>query len=284
LLKDKWHQMAFYSKDFSLAEMNAEMLYEILDQSAEFYDYQIYSLDNKVLEVLQYLNKVYLARESVISPNLLFNDINQWLLRLSRFTQITNKQPAEVIKFKQIIRSSQTDPLAASKEIMDLEYSKEQYCDIKRYLEGFIGNFKKQLLNETYTAFGDDHDIEKIRVKHADTIQRSPQLLELVQILEDEQNFDLFIVKVVGVRLEDWSDVTYDSYFATLTQLLTLVDSEVIKVIEGDQVISAIKEMELSVKGNTIYNQLHRIVTAGGRTMNLEEVKYILFRVLKEVK
>ncbi|MEH7131400.1 hypothetical protein V7103_24830 [Neobacillus drentensis] len=284
LLKDKWHQMAFYSKDFSLAEMNAEILYEILIQSAEFYEYQIYSLDKKVLEVLQDLNKVYLARESVISPNILFNDINQWLLRLSRFTQITNKQPAEVIKFKQIVRSSQTDPLAASKEIMDLEYSREQYYDIKRYLEGFIGNFKKQLLNETYTAFGGNHNVEQIRVKHADKILKSPQLLELVQILEEEQNFDLFIVKVVGVRLEDWSDVTYDSYFATLTQLLTLVDSEVIKVIEGDQVISAIKEMELSVKGNTIYNQLHRIVTAGGRTMNLEEVKYILFRILKEVK
>jgi hypothetical protein len=284
LLKDKWHQMAFYSKDFSLAEMNAEMLYEILDQSAEFYEYQIYSLDNKVLEVLQYLNKVYLARESVISPNILFSDINQWLLKLPRFTQITDKQPSEVIKFKQIIRSSQTDPLGASKEIMELKYSREQYYDIKRYLEGFVGNFKKKLLNETYTAFGGVNNVEQIRVKHADTIQQSPQLLELVQILEEEQNFNQFIVKVVGVRLEDWSDVTYDSYFATLNQLLTIVDSETIKVIEGDQVISTIKEMELSVKGNTVYDQLHRIVTAGGRTMNLEEVKYILFRVLKEVK
>ena len=88
---------------------------------------------------------------------------------------------------------------------------------------------------------------------------------------------------MVGVRLEDWSDVTYDSYFATLKQLLTVTDSETIKVIEGDQVISTVKEMDLSVKGNTIYNQLHRIVTAGGRTMNPEEVKYILYRILKEV-
>ena len=234
--------------------------------------------------MIQYLNEIYLGRESIISPNVLFNDINHWLLKLPRFTQITNKQPTGVIKFKQIIRSSQTDPLLASKELMDLKYSREQYCDLKRYLEGFIASFKKQLLNETYAAFGGVHNVEQLRVKHADAIQKSPQLLELVQILEEEQNFELFIVKVVGVRLEDWSDVTYDSYFATLTQLLTLVDSENIKVFEGDQVISTIKEMELSVKGNTIYNQLHRIVTAGGRTMNQDEVKYILFRILKELK
>ncbi|WP_417897779.1 hypothetical protein ABN702_16025 [Bacillus haimaensis] len=284
LLKDKWHQMAFYSNDFSLAEINAEILYDILDQSADFYEYQIYSLDNEILEMLQYLNEIYLDRKNVISPNILFNDIYQWLLELPRFTQITNKQPEEVLKFKQIIRSSQTDTLAASKEIRELKYSREQYCDLKRYLEDFIESFKKQLINETYAVFGGVQNIEQLRVKHADAIQNSPQLLKLVQILEDEQNFDLFIIEVVGVRLEDWSDVTYDSYFATLTQLLTLVDTEFIKVIEGDQVISTIKEMELSVKGSTIYNQLHRIVTAGGRTMNQDEVKYILFRILKEVK
>ncbi|RUL46531.1 hypothetical protein [Lysinibacillus antri] len=282
LLKDKWHQMAFYSNDFSLPEMNAEMLYEILEQAAEFYEYEVYSLDEESSESLQYLNEVYLDGGNVIPPNILFKELNQWLLKLPRFTQITNKQPAEILKFKQIIRSSETDPLVASKEFVNLGLLKEQYREVKQYLEDFVEEFKKQLLQETLVAF-DVQEIKEIRNKHAITIQKSPQLLELVGILEQEQNLDSFIIKVVGVRLEDWSDVTYDSYFATLTQLLTVVDSEMIRVIEGDQVISTIKEMELSVKGNTIYNQLQRIVTAGGRTMNAEEVKYILYRVLKEV-
>jgi hypothetical protein len=282
LLKDKWHQMAFYSNDFSLSEMNAHMLYEILEQSAEFYEYEIYSLNEEAIEMLQYLNEVYLGRENTPSPNILFKDLNLWLLSLYRFTQITSRQSDEILKFKQIIRSSETDPLQASKELLNLGFSKEKYCEIKTYLEGFVEAFKNQLLKETFELF-DVQKAEQIRMKHADLIQKSPQLLGLVQILEQEQNFDSFIVNVVGIRLEEWSDITFDSYFATLTQLLTLMDSETIKVIEGDQVISTIKEMELSVKGNTIYNQLHRIVTAGGRTMNPDEVKYILYRILKEV-
>lgn len=283
LLKDKWHQMAFYSNDFSLSEMNAEILFEILEQSVEFYEYEIYSLDDEVLEMLQYLNDIYLGGVSILPPNTLFKELNQWLLKLPRFTQITNKQSDGMLKFKQIIRSSEMDPLVASKELLKLKFSKKQHLKIKLYLEGFIQKFKKQLLRETLDAFG-VQNAEQIRIKHSDIIQNSPQLLELVHILEDEQNFDLFIVKVVGVPLEDWSDITYDSYFATLTQLLTVIDSEKVRLVEGDQVISTIKEMELSVKGNTIYRQLQRIVTAGGRTMNSEEVKYILYRILKEVK
>jgi hypothetical protein len=282
LLKDKWHQMAFYSNDFSLSEMNAQMLYEILEQTAEFYEYEIYSLNEEVIETLQSLNEVYLDGENMLAPNMLFKELNQWLLRLPRFTQITNKQSNEILKFKQIIRSSGTDPLVASKEFMNLALSKERYYEIKEYLDCFIETFKNQLFKETFKLF-DVEKVEQIRVKYEDFIHKSPQLLELVQILEQEQKFDLFIVNVVGVRLEDWSDVTYDSYFATLTQLLTVSDSETIKVNEGDQVILTIKEMDLSVKGNTIYNQLHRIVTAGGRTMNPEEVKYILYRILKEI-
>jgi hypothetical protein len=283
LLKDKWHQMAFYSNDFSLSEMNAHILYEILEQSAVFYEYEIYSLNEEIMVTLKYLNEIYLDGFNKLPPNIIFKELNQWLLKLPRFTQITNRQSAEVLKFKQIIRSSEMDPLVASEQFMNLALSKEQYHEIKEYLEGFVEVFKKKLLEETFAAF-DVQRIEQIRVRHKDIIQKSPQLLELVQILEQEQNFDLFIVNVVGVRLEDWSDITFDSYFATLTQLLTAVDSESIRVIEGDQVISTIKEMNLSVKGNTIYNQLNRIVTAGGRTMNPEEVKYILYSILKEVK
>ncbi|MCK6255460.1 hypothetical protein LCY76_02320 [Fictibacillus sp. KIGAM418] len=283
LLKDKWHQMAFYSNDFSLSEMNAQILYEILEQSAEFYEYEIYSLNEEIIETLQNLSKIYLDYENTLPPNTLFKELNQWLLKLPRFTQITNKQSAEVLKFKQIIRSSEMDPLLASKEFTNLALSKEQYYGIKEYLEGFVEEFKKKLFKKTFAVFN-VKKVEQIRVKHVDTIKRSPQLLDLVQILEQEQNFDSFIVNVVGVRLEDWSDVTYDSYFATLMQLLTTADSETIKIIEGDQVISTVKEIDLSVKGNTIYNQLLRIVTAGGRTMNLEEVKYILYRILKEMK
>ena len=66
-----------------------------------------------------------------------------------------------------------------------------------------------------------------------------------------------------------------------LKQYLTVSNKDEIRLMDGDQVIMAIKEVELSV---TIYGQLKRIVEAGGRTMNAEEVKYILYKILTDVK
>lgn len=283
LLKDKWHQMAFYAKDFSIPEMNAEMLYEIFEHDAAFYEYEIYNLDQEVVDVLQKLNTVYCDGRSVAHPHVLFKDLNKWLLNLPRFTQITNKQINELDVFKQIIRSSESDPILASKRMLELQYSTEKLKEIKETLEVFIEEFKSHIIQRTLEIF-EVKTKNEIKEKYIELIKKSPQLLEVTKILEEDDFIDELILKIVGVRLEEWSDITYDSYFSTLEQLLIANDTDIIQLVEGNQVVDTIKEMELSVKGKTIYKQLERIVTAGGRTMNPDEVKYILYKILQEMK
>ncbi|QGG52982.1 hypothetical protein [Lysinibacillus pakistanensis] len=282
LLKDKWHQMAFYSNDFNLADLNATMIYEILNHAADFYEYEIYSLTAEMEEMLKQLNEVFCNENTVIHPNVIFKQLNQWLLSLPKFTQITVKQPENYLQFKQIVKASETDPLAACKLMLDLELTKDELVQLKETLISFVDSFKSIIINETKALFGVTNSSE-IKTKYANYIQNSPQLFELVELMEDEANIDKYIFKVVGIRLEDWSDITCDSYFATLTQLLTVKDEEAIRILNGDQVLLTIKEVELSIKGKNIYDHLNRIVTSGGRTMNPDEVKYILYKILQEI-
>lgn len=283
LLKDKWHQMAFYAKDFSISELTAEMLYEIFENDATFYEFELYNLEQNVVNTLESLNTIYCDGQSITHPQILFKDLNKWLQNLPRFTQITEKQPSDLKAFKQIIRSSESDPIAASYAMVNLQYDAHKLQRIKDTLENFVAEFKAHIEKQTLQTF-EVTSKEEIKEKYANLIQKSPQLLEIVAILESSDFIDALMLKVVGVRLADWSDITYDSYFATLEQLLIVNNDEVIQVVEGNQVINTIKEVELSVKGKTIYTQLDRIVTAGGRTMNQEEVKYILYKLLQKIK
>lgn len=283
LLKDKWHQMAFYSNDFNIPHMTAVMLYEILEQNAEIYIYEIYTLSDEMVNQLQHINEVFCQNHCVNHPYIIFKELSNWLFSLPRYVQITDKQPKQVLTLKQIIRASETDPLKAISEVVELGLDAKGYYGIKEHLDGFISAFKELLIQETFNVLEISTN-EEVNSKYQDVIQQSPQFLELADILTNNEDFiDNFIVKVVGVPLNEWSDVTYDSYFATLSQLKSAADSEEIRLMDGDQVITTIKEVELSVKGNTIYDQLQRIVSAGGRTMNHEEVKYILFKILQGI-
>lgn len=283
LIRDKWNQMAFYSYDLSITQITAEMLYEILEQEVHFYEYETYRLSEEQQILLQTINHQFFNDNNAIHPNALFKMLNQWLLRLPRFTQVTAKQRDQIQAFKQIIRASETDPLLASEKLLAMGFNEIDLAGIKTELDGFVEVFKKQIHLETLDLFKAKavYDISKVQKK---AIQNSPQLKEIVELYESSADIDAVILKVVGIRLEDWSDVTYDSYFTTLTQYLKASSTnEEIRLMDGDQVLMTIQEVDLSVKGRTVYNQLQRIVSAGGKTMNPEEVKYILYRILEEV-
>lgn len=282
LLKDKWHQMAFYANDFSIATMTATNLYEIIEQEVEFYEYEIYQLSEVEQYALQSLNTVFFEDDNVTNPNILFKKLNNWLLQLKRFTQVTTMQPEHILSFKSIIRASETDPLAASKRIADLNLSTTQLAEVKQVLESFVDEFKQVIDTDTLKAF-DVTTAEEIYDKHKQAIQHSPQLKEIISLYVDG-DMGSVISKVVGIPLKDWSDVTYNSYLTTLKQYLVVSNTEEIRLMDGEQVVTAIREVDLSVKGKTIYAQLKRIVEAGGRTMNQDEVKYILYKILEDVK
>lgn len=284
LIRDKWQQMAFYSRDLSITQVTAEMLYEIVEQEVHFYEYEIYQLSEEQQVLLQMINNQFFSDDSIIHPNVLFKMLNQWLLRLPRFTQVTSNQSEQSLKFKQIVRASETDPLLASEQLLAMNLNDIDAVSIKAELEGFVNSFKQQLHEETLGLFNVD-EASEIEEAHSKAVKNSPQLKSIVEFYESVEDIDAVVLKVVGIRVEDWSDVTYDSYFTTFKQYLkvTATTDEAIRLIDGDQVLMTIQEVDLSVKGTTIHKQLQRIVESGGKTMNPEEVKYILYKLLSKI-
>ncbi|WP_100401885.1 hypothetical protein [Bacillus sp. FJAT-42315] len=291
LLKDYWNQMAFYANDFYVTEMSAHLLYEILEQRVEFYEYEIYQLSDETTKTLEALNEVFFQNELPTQPVVIFDSLTSWLRGLPRYTQITNNQCNDIIAFKEAIRHSETDPLEAAYRIEQIlrDRSKiEQLSEMKTTMEEFLDCSYNELEASIGEIFKITSRKEWLRWFdiNIEMVRNNPVLLGVMNSMKNQEDWlEYLIEKTVGVRLKDWSDITYDSFFMSVKQLLQISDeSSVVKIVTGDQTILKIKEVEMSVKGKTVYNNLNRIVQAGGRTMSPDEVKYILYKILTDIE
>ncbi|OZI12082.1 hypothetical protein CEW92_08465 [Bacillaceae bacterium SAS-127] len=286
LLKDKWGQFAFYSKDFSITSMNAEMLYDILEEQVQIFSYEVYELNDDDKNLLQQLNCLFFQSEAILQPISIFRKLTQWLRKLPKFTQITNNQSSELLFFKEIIRLSEIDALLAMQKLHELQQTGTNFESLKMELESFIDEFKTKIEHQTKEIIGiTNDDVNEVKRECRIIMNQSPDIAKIIEVwATSDQWLDYAVDRLVNVELQEWSDITYDSYFATLIQKVEVGEqTEAIKLMMGDRVITTINETDLSVKGRTVYNQLSRIVTAGGRTMNPDEVKYVLYKILQEL-
>lgn len=288
LLKDYWNQMAFYSNDLFVSNMNADLMYQILEQKAEFYKYEIYKLTPSTINVLEAINHVYFENQLPIQPAILFSEMTEWLRTLPRYTQITEKQPDLILNFKAAIRHSETDPLEASyrvERMLSENLIEEELNEIKSFLEEYLTEFTKLIRNEVLTILSveDWHTWSK---KNSVLLKQTPILQGLYQKVQENGDWLSYLIeKTVGVKIKDWSDITYDSFITNVKRLMVRHNgNKGIKIVEDDQALLTIQETDLSVKGKTVLGNLKRIVEAGGRTMSPDEVKYIVYLVLKELE
>lgn len=287
LIKDIWNQMAFYANDFYIHEMNAEMLYEILELRADFYEYEVYELSSNSMELLVNINDAFFNNVLPIQPVILFTELTKWLRKLPRYTQITNLLGNNEIQFKEIIRHSETDPLSSMEKLEKLIVSSMSISLWKSNLEKHIFTVRESIEEKVLGDIGilSTSEVDQWSDENKDLIYGSSLLSTMViKMKQSEDWLDYLIEKIVGVPLKDWSDVTYDSFWINLKQLLSSNDqSESIKIVTNNQTVMEIKEVELSVKGKTIYNNVNRIVQSGGKTMSNEEIRFVVYKILSEL-
>lgn len=283
LVKDYWDKMAFYANDFHVEKMSAELLYQIIEQKVEFYEYEIYQLTNEEELILAEINQVFFQDTLSLQPAIIFNELVVWLRGLPRITQITENQAFSILQFKNAIRHSETDPLESLRRvhsILDKDYTLSK---TKIYLENYTSYFKVTLQNQVsevlnvvnWEAWGDEN---------LNIINSNPALRGAYNAAINNEDWVLKLIeRTVGTKIEDWSDITHESFIASLKQIKKAKNSEdQITLSTGGQVTLEIDKIELSVKGRTIYNNMSRIVKAGGKTLTKDEVKYILYTLLKE--
>lgn len=286
LIRDKWNSMTFYAKDFNIPKLNTKLLYDILDEGIGFYDYEIYELNQEENQILENINSVFFDSMLSIEPHLIFKNLNKWLLNLPRITQISQNQSLELQEFKRLIRSSESDTFNSLEKFAELDLNKEKITQYKEELEGFLQDFINQIERKTLEVLNINTpiNIEMIKEQYSNQVTHSPKFRHLIELFMEENWVRLFTQEVVGIKIEDWSDITLDSYLSTLKQLINTNTSSEIRLLDGENVISVIQETDFSVKGRNIYQQVNRLVHSAGRTMNSEEVKYILYRVLTEIE
>lgn len=288
LLKDYWNQMAFYANDFYVSDVNAELMYQILEQKVDFYEYEIYQLSPGTIRSLEAINDVFFGGEFPIQPVVLFNELAKWLRKLPRYTQITEEQAEEVLRFKEIIRHSETDPLEAAyrvERLLSAHEGSNLLREIKQELEYYLPNVTELIQREVLSILSVE-DWKNWADKNDELLKQHPTLFRLYKKAQQNEDWLSYLIeKTVGANLKDWSDITYDSFISTVKQLMTQhKETGIVKIVTGDQTVMKIKEVELSVKGKTVYNNVKRILQAGGRTMSADEVKFIVYKILSELE
>ncbi|MFB1081898.1 hypothetical protein [Jeotgalibacillus sp. JSM ZJ347] len=287
LLRDYWDKMAFYANDFYVEKMSAELLYQIVEQKVEFYEYEIYQLSDEEELVLKEINNIFFQNELPVQPAIIFGELLNWLRKLSRISQITDHQPSEILQFKSAIRHSETDPLESLKRVQNLLNNEgvKKVLGIKAYLENYSAIFKDEVSRQVMDTLGFER-WQDFGNENPHLINKNPTIriaYEAAQVQEDW--LQKLIERTVGTKIEDWSDVTHEAFISSIKQLVKEQDEEgQVTLLSGDQVLFNIEEVELSVKGKTIYNNLSRIVKAGGKTLTQNEVRFILYNLLKDTE
>ncbi|WP_214828663.1 hypothetical protein [Exiguobacterium sp. s26] len=287
LLKDYWHQLSFYANGLFVEEMNADLLYSILEQEASFYEFEFFKMDQNIRHSLLGVNETFFGNSFEEHPVQLFSNLRRWLRQLPRYTQITSQQAESIIEFKEIIRYSEIDPMDAATRLHKLVGQIDgNFSTVKQGLENHLTNAKHDLKEEALNVLGVREDLDEwIELNH-DLISKNPILFDVVSTMEREEDWLVVLIrKTVGVRLEEWSDVTLDSFQSSLKRLLVVSDDEeTIRIVTNDQTTATIQKVELSVKGKTVFNNVQRIVKSSGRTMQADEMKYILYKLLEELE
>ncbi|MEJ6527393.1 hypothetical protein [Exiguobacterium sp. USCH10] len=287
LLKDYWHQLSFYANGLFVEEMNAELLYSILEQEAGFYEFEFYKLDEQVRQTILKVNDIFFDNSFEEHPVQLFSKLRRWLRQLPRYTQITSNQSSYLIDFKDIIRYSEIDPMDAANRLSQLiKQTGLVFSDVKEELESHLSLTKNELRSKVKSILAIDNDLESWMDSNRELVSKNPILFEVIHSMDQGEDWlALLIRKTVGVRLDEWSDVTLDSFDSSVRRLVVVSNSEeTIRVVTNNQTTIEIQKMDLSVKGKTIFNNVQRIVKSSGRTMQAEEVKFILYKLLEELE
>ena len=208
---------------------------------------------------------------------------------MPRYTQVTDQLTNAENQFKEIIRHSETDPIASINNLAKIIEDSHDLKILKSGLENHLSLMTEQIKKEVLLKMEieSNEDIQKWADSNKELVLNSSILAGFVSEYAQNKDWLAYLIeKIVGVALKDWSDVTYDSFWMNFKQLLMTNQNQdgLIKIVTDNQTIMEIKEVELSVKGKTIYNNVSRIVNAGSRTMSDDEIRFVVYKILSELE
>lgn len=256
--------------------------------------------------------------------------IKSWFVSLPKFARETSKLNSETLIFRKAIKLPSLDSQELlfkklPKAITDDEVfnAKNLYIYIKKIasykkeLDGFVDKVKGELkdhISETYAiaAASDDNILSILRNWHDDLSADTKNHLfagNVNAFLETVQNFDGYddnkfidnlARNITGLRIEDWSDDVYESFFLSIKSIKNIVEKlekgfkenncsneSLIKIIipssNGAKEEITFEDVEITSLGETLLNNIEASIESYADAIPVDEKRQILIRLLNKL-
>lgn len=289
LVRDYWDQLIFFRNDMFVTSIDAEKIYGIFNE-AEHYNYHFHNYDQDFLKYTNKLEKMFQEHMSeyvkdqtpVIKAS---SALLGWLRSLPRHTQITERLDEDIVLFKQLIRQVEVSPLLKLTTIKET-FTIDDTEKIKKHLENHYSHLKEVVRSHVLNIFNVLNEKElqnKLNNYEAHQLKSNPLLANLQPL--DSSWIEDFTSKYTGIELKNWADTTFDLFINQVQNDYKNIDSQLLSedsiVLQVGETSKVIKEVPLSTKAKTIYENVNRTITNAGRSVPREEIEYLVYQLVR---
>lgn len=310
MMRDRWNEFMLYRNGIYVPGLNGSKLYEILEEEGpENYQYEYEQIDE---EFIQFFNLIENHFFEYIEERLdgknnsrliqICGTLVKWLRSLPRFTQISNSVNEEFISLRDLIRRTEVKPHQSVTELYEL-YNDDivKLLRLKEYGENHLNEVKSDLeqIILKHCNCNDFSTLLKWSMDQHEFLKKNNELVKSLLNTKDHEDWLLTFLEIFsGVRVEDWSDKTYEKFIVDLEQSYdnvinfykseqndneenTKEKSEFITLEIGNKT-KVISKVDFSVKAKTVYTNIDRILRNAGRNIPKNEMEYMIYLLLDQ--
>ncbi|WP_336784700.1 hypothetical protein [Paenibacillus sp. MMO-177] len=305
LLRDRWNEFMLYRNEMFVPGVNGAKLFEIIvDVGSENYQY-VY--ENISEDYIEFFNKMELYYQDSLELRLsnhsrliyMCGTLLKWLRSLPRIVQTSEYIDDEFRQFRECIKRSEIDPQKSITQLFNLYHNDpEKMLVVKQYGESFTTNLKKNLTDKVFETMGVPSSEElndwvkqqKLNGSFSNN-KMIVKMLSSFNVDYDGSWIDHFAEGYIGVKINDWSDTTYDLFITQLkhdykqvaaTKEEVLLDTENLVTIQMNNSRKTINKVDLSVKSTTVYANLERMINTAGRNVPRQELEYLIYKLFED--
>lgn len=306
LIRDRWNEFMLYRNGMYVPGLKGEKLFEIISQrGANNYEYVYDKLSEEYIAFFAQIEKIFgdhieqrLSNESKLI--FMCGTLMKWLRSLPRIVQLTSQVDDEFYWLRNCIKRSEIAPQESIAQI--IERYKEDIDGlviVKQNAERFINKIKSDLCEEIYAIFGVnsfDELKKQTALKYNTDSNISNNLLRSLyrslDIYDEKGNwYDNFIEEYIGVKVDNWSDTTHDLFIGQMNHdyYSLTSNSNPIHEKEKETVViqlndskTFISEVDLSVKSNTVFDNLVRMLNTAGRNIPKQELEFLVYKLFEK--
>ncbi|MEV5029602.1 hypothetical protein [Paenibacillus sp. LPE1-1-1.1] len=304
LLRDRWNEFMLYRNDMFVPGINGTKLIDIIvEVGSENYQYVYEKIDQNHINFYKKIEvefKDYLEDRLNNQSRLIYicGTLLKWLRSLPRITQASDNVEEEFRWIRECIRRSEIDPQQSIIQIYERYYNNiEGLLLIKQYAEEYLSKVKSDISNKVLSILdmGNQEELKNWAIEQHEKFQYDNKLIDKLNSSivknESQDGINQFIESYIGVRVDDWSDTTYDLFINQLNydyeQINKSVDEEVMQT--NDNVVTIqlnnskkrINIVDLSVKSTTVYANLERMINAAGKNVPRQELECLIYKLFE---